>query len=59
MDNFIKVLDPNVAEELVRAGFSYVKENSGFAFPETPELKSFLLEAFSSVPLVRENRLQF
>ncbi len=59
MNNFIKVQDPSLAEQLAKLGFSYIKESDCFAFLYDKELAKFFGDKFSEFPAVCESKLRF
>lgn len=59
MKNFIKVVSPELANQLVALGFQYIKEGSVFAFIQTDELMSVLQQAYSNGSFICENKLRF
>ena len=59
MKNLIKVVSPELANQLVSLGFQYIKEGSVFAFIETDELMSVLQQAYSNGAFICENKLRF
>jgi len=56
---FIKVIDREVSDFLILAGFLYMKEGDVFVFHATPELNAVLQQHFSNEKYVVENRLRF
>lgn len=59
MKNLIKVVSPEVAEQLAKLGFQYIKEGSVFAFIQTDELMSVLQQTYSNGAFICENKLRF
>ena len=57
--SFVKVIDRNVADFLIQAGFLYTKEGNVFAFYTTPELCAVLQRHFEEEKYVIENKLRF
>ena len=57
--NLIKVVSPEVAEQLAKLGFQYIKEGSVFAFIQTDELMSVLQQTYSNGAFICENKLRF
>lgn len=55
----IKVVSPEVAEQLAKLGFQYIKEGSAFAFIKSDELMSVLQKTYSNVSFICENKLRF
>jgi hypothetical protein len=58
-NNFIKIADPNVAEQLARLGFQYIKESNVFVFTECEEILALLSQTFKHTCFVTENKLRF
>ncbi len=56
---FVKVIDPQIAESLSSEGFSYIKEGDVFVFLETQELLAVLQRQYASAPIIIENKLRF
>lgn len=56
---FLKVVDPEVAEELASLGFQYIKEQNSFAFLCSDELVEVFLSRFSDVQFTTNNKLTF
>lgn len=56
---FVKVIDQKVADYLISAGFSYMKEGNVYVFTETEELIAVLQRQFAEVPVIIENKLRF
>lgn len=63
MKNFIKVVNPDVANKLATLGFSYMTENlSGkivYVFTDSVELKKHLQENYSCKDFFINNKLCF
>lgn len=59
MKNLIKVVNPEVAEQLAKMGFQYIREGDVFAFIQTDELMSVLRQAYSNGTFICENKLRF
>lgn len=59
MKNLIKVVSPELANQLVALGFQYIKEGENFAFIQTDELMSVLQQAYSNGCFICENKLRF
>ena len=63
MENFIKVVNPDVAKKLATLGFTYTKENlygkCVYAFAESAELKKYLQENYSCRDFFINNKLCF
>ena len=58
-NNFIKVVNPDVANNLVALGFQYIKEQNVFVFPYSNEIMVILQRQYSSPQFVTENKLRF
>ena len=58
-NNFIKVVNPDVASNLVALGFQYIKEQNIFVFPYSDEIMVVLQRQYSSPQFVTENKLRF
>ncbi len=58
-NNFIKVVNPDVANNLVALGFQYIKEQNVFVFPYSDEIMVVLQRQYSSPQFVTENKLRF
>lgn len=58
-NNFIKVVDPELANGLVALGFQYVKERNVFAFPYSDDLMVVLHQQYARPQFVTENKLRF
>lgn len=58
-NNFIKVVNPDVANNLVALGFQYIKEQNVFVFPYSDEMMVVLQRQYSSPQFVTENKLRF
>ena len=58
-NNFIKVVNPDVASNLVALGFQYIKEQNVFVFPYSNEIMVVLQRQYSSPQFVTENKLRF
>ena len=58
-NNFIKVVNPDVANNLVALGFQYIKEQNVFVFPYSDEIMVVLQRQYSSPQFVMENKLRF
>lgn len=58
-NNFIKVVNPDVANNLVALGFQYIKEQNVFVFPYSDEMMVVLQRQYSSPQFVMENKLRF
>lgn len=58
-NNFIKVVNPDVANNLVTLGFQYIKEQNVFVFPYSDEIMVVLQRQYSSPQFVTENKLRF
>ena len=58
-NTFIKVVSPDVANQLVALGFQYIKEQEVFAFPYDDEIMAVLQRQYSSHKFVTENKLRF
>lgn len=58
-NNFIKVVNPDVANDLVALGFQYIKEQNVFVFPYSDEIMVVLQRQYSSPQFVTENKLRF
>lgn len=61
---FIKVFDPVVRDELATAGFKYMVERltadkEVYAFPDSKELREYVMQNFSDNKLVFSNKLYF
>lgn len=59
MKNLIKIVSPELANQLVSLGFQYIKEGSVFAFIQTDELMSVLQQTYSNGAFICENKLRF
>ena len=46
-NNFIKVVNPDVANNLVALGFQYIKEQNVFVFPYSDEIMVVLQRQYS------------
>lgn len=61
--NFIKIVNPDVAEKLVTEGFSNMKEtvsgNQVYVFPATQELLAFINKTFSMADYAVDTKLTF
>lgn len=57
--SFIKVIDREVSDFLIQAGFLYIKEGDVFVFHATPELNAVLQQHFANEKYVIENKLRF
>lgn len=59
-NNFIKIVDRGLAEQLANLGFQYIKESNGtFAFIMSDELIKILQETYSNGHFICENKLRF
>ena len=58
-NNFIKVVNPDVANNLVALGFQYIKEQNVFVFPYSDEIMVVLQRQYSSSQFVTEDKLRF
>ena len=58
-NNFIKIANPNVAEQLAHLGFQYIKESNVFVFTECEELLALLSQTCPDACFVTENKLRF
>ena len=58
-NNFIKVVNPDVANNLVALGFQYIKEQNVFVFPYSNEIMVVLQRQYSTPQFVTENKLRF
>lgn len=58
-NNFIKVVNPDVANNLVALGFQYIKEQNVFVFPYSDEIMVVLQRQYLSPQFVTENKLRF
>lgn len=58
-NTFIKVVSPEVAEQLALLGFQYIKEQNVFVFPYSDEIMVVLQRQYSSPQYVTENKLRF
>lgn len=58
-NNFIKVVNPDVANNLVALGFQYIKEQNVFVFPYSDEIMVVLQRQYSRPQFVTENKLRF
>ena len=58
-NNFIKVVNQDVANNLVALGFQYIKEQNVFVFPYSDEIMVVLQRQYSSPQFVTENKLRF
>ena len=58
-NNFIKVVNPDVASNLVALGFQYIKEQNVFVFPYSDEIMVVLQRQYSTPQFVTENKLRF
>ena len=58
-NNFIKVVNPDVANNLVALGFQYIKEQNVFVFPYSDEIMVVLQRQYSTPQFVTENKLRF
>lgn len=63
MKNLIKVVNPDVANELVALGFSYIEEQINnqkiYAFTENNEIKAILNRKFSVTDFFVDNKIRF
>lgn len=59
MKNLIKVVSPELANQLASLGFQYIKEGEYFAFIQTDELMSVLQQTYSNGSFICENKLRF
>lgn len=59
MKNLIKIVNPEVAEQLAFLGFQYIKEQNTFAFPYSDELIAVLQQQYPNTQFVRESKLRF
>lgn len=59
MKNLIKVVSPELANQLASLGFQYIKEGENFAFIQTDELMSVLQQTYSNGSFICENKLRF
>ena len=56
---FIKVVDPKIAEQLVSLGFQYIKEQNAFVFLHSDELIAVLQKQYSQSKFACESKLRF
>lgn len=56
---FIKVVSPEVAEQLVLQGFQYIKEQNAFVFAYSDELIAVLQQQYSHSQFACESKLRF
>lgn len=56
---FIKIVDPELADNLVALGFQYIKEGNTFAFFYSEELISVIQQKFQKTQFVCERKLRF
>lgn len=56
---FIKVVDPVIAEQLAELGFQYIKEQHAFVFMCSDELIAVLQKQYSLSQFVCESKLRF
>jgi hypothetical protein len=56
---FIKVVSPEVAEQLVLLGFQYIKEQNAFVFPYSDELIAVMQQQYSRSQFACESKLRF
>lgn len=56
---FIKVVSPEVAEQLALQGFQYIKEQNTFAFAYSDELIAVLQQRYSHSQFACESKLRF
>lgn len=59
MKNFIKVVNPEIAEQLVLQGFQYIKEQNTFAFQYSDELIDVLQQQYAKSQFACETKLRF
>lgn len=58
-NTFIKVVSPEVAEQLATLGFQYIKEQNTFVFPYSDELIVVLQRQYSHSQFACESKLRF
>lgn len=58
-NNFIKVVDPDMAKQLADLGFQYIKEQNVFVFPYSDEIMLILQQQYSVAQFVKESKLRF
>lgn len=56
---FIKVVDPVLAEKLAELGFQYIKEQHAFVFDCSDELMAVIQKQYSRSQFVCESKLRF
>lgn len=56
---FIKIVSPEIAEQLASLGFQYIKEASLFVFPYSDELLAVLRQQYANSQYVCESKLRF
>ena len=58
-NTFIKIVNPDVAEQLATLGFQYIKEQNAFVFTYSDELAAVLKQRYSQLQFVCESKLRF
>ena len=58
-NNFIKVVDPEMAKFLSTLGFQYIKEQNIFAFTYSDELLAVIQKQYACPKFICENKLRF
>ena len=56
---FIKIVSPEVAEQLALLGFQYMKEQNAFVFEYSDELIAVLQQQYSHSQFACEGKLRF
>ena len=56
---FIKVVSPEVAEQLALLGFQYMKERNAFVFAYSDELIAVLQQQYAHSQFACESKLRF
>ena len=56
---FIKIVSPELAEQLAALDFQYIKEASLFVFPYSDELIAVLRQQYAQEQYVCESKLRF
>ena len=59
MNNFIKVVNPELANQMAALGFQYIKEQNVFTFHYSEELMRILQKQYSNSQFVIESKLRF
>lgn len=56
---FIKIVNPDLANNLAALGFQYIKEQNVFVFPYSDEILVVLQRQYSNAMFVIEDKLRF